>query len=458
MSSVFCENNLVAVLAWNCPMAGRRVREVRNGERLFVGSDEASDVPVADERVAAVHCVISAESGCLTVRDCYSQAGTFVDDSRIREIQLTRNAEISVGPVVIIAQVQGLNSAVADQNGSHPPAAESAVQSASPASPELSEEAHRGAAAEPPVVSPLQQIDDLQLQLEQAHAEIEVLHRRLETASSNAQESAQDPYQEEMLELLRSEITDLQTALAERDQRDTELGAGGDMTAAQDTLPQEDAEKLVSRLEDLLLELQLRDEQIATLTGLLEATEEASQAEQEERRQVDAWLMDIERKLGQREQEWQAERNALQQQLTTLASERDSAEAAVNADTSSAKLEAAKNVMTGLRQTVETQRQQLQESEQARAALQRELEDARTSQSREEQVRLAEERAEIARLRQELETARQRDQKVHANEAVLKLQALRQHLNEIHEQERKEIEERKLSSRLTRLWRRLDGR
>ncbi len=85
----------------------------------------------------------------------------------------------------------------------------------------------------------------------------------------------------------------------------------------------------------------------------------------------------------------------------------------------------------------------------------------RNAQPREEQMQLAEERAEIARLRQELEVERQRRQNPAAIDSNLKLQALRQHLNEIHkheQKEREEREERKLSSRIARLWHRLDGR
>ena len=70
---------------------------------------------------------------------------------------------------------------------------------------------------------------------------------------------------------------------------------------------------------------------------------------------------------------------------------------------------------------------------------------------------LAQERALIAQQRQELENELKRQQQTTADETTLKLQVLRQHLNEIHEEERAEKEERRLGSRLSRLWRRLDG-
>ena len=114
--------------------------------------------------------------------------------------------------------------------------------------------------------------------------------------------------------------------------------------------------------------------------------------------------------------------------------------------------------MTSLRDTAESQRQKLQNAEQTIAQLQLELESAKHAQPREGRMQLAEERSEIARLRQELEAERQRRQNPAVNDDNLKFQALRRHLNEIHEQEQKEREERRLSSRIARLWHRLDGR
>ena len=114
-----------------------------------------------------------------------------------------------------------------------------------------------------------------------------------------------------MIELLRAEVMDLQTALAERDQADTNPPPPAGSVAADDVLPQADAEKLVARLEQLLLELQERDNQIATLTELLEAAETACRAEREERSQLDAWLKDIEERFGYREQEWRVQQDKL---------------------------------------------------------------------------------------------------------------------------------------------------
>ncbi len=183
--------------------------------------------------------------------------------------------------------------------------------------------------------------------------------------------------------------------------------------------------------------------------------------ELEERTQIDSWLRDIEQRCGDREHEWRSQQTKLQSELEAIAAERNLAETALNTESSGVKLEAAQNVMTSLRETAELQRRKLHDAEQTIDQLQRQLDSARNAQPREEQMQLAEERAEIARLRQELEVERQRRQNPAAIDSNLKLQALRQHLNEIHkheQKEREEREERKLSSRIARLWHRLDGR
>ena len=459
MSSVSCKNQLVAELLLKGPGQNCSLKEIRDGERLFVGSDESSDLRLIDDDVASTHCVISAESGRITVRDCYSQAGTSVDGNRISEMQVTANAEIRIGTGVILVNLDSQRTADAD--GGDTNALLSAVRDQKPAQqlPSETKSTAHNEEHERNLNASHKTISDLQLQLDQARAENEVLHNRLATVATTSPISDSDPYQEEMLELLRAEVMDLQAALAEQHQASTDQTSDSPaVSSGEDILAKDDAEKLVDRLEDLLQELQERDDQVATLTELLGAAEEANRAERDERKQLDAWLKDIEARFGCREQEWQVERNKLHSDIENIAAERDRAEAAINADSSNTKLEAAQNVLTALRDTAESQRLQLVEAEQTVAKLRHQVELAGPAQPHEELVQLAEERADIARQRQELEASRRDAPRSGANEATLKLQVLRQHLNEIHQQERKEKEERKLSSRISRLWSRIESR
>ncbi len=440
MSSLLCENAVVAVLSLTGADQRRYTRDVRKGECLSVGSDPSVDVCLVDDKVSATHCMISAKAGVISIRDCFSGSGTFVNGQKIRELDLTANAEIQLGSTVICVTLNG-HAHHEKPASTHPSG----------------------------IKSPLNVIDELQMQLDLALEENRMLQSRpaVETKVVFAES---DPYQAEMIELLRAEIVDLQAALAERGpgydvtSDNYETGSVSDVVCREeednaDILSKVEAESLVERLEQLLQELQERDEQVATLTELLQAAEEANRAEQEERQQVDEWLRDIEGRFGDREREWKSQHDKLKAEFAAVAAERDRAESAIHANAAGSKLEAAQNVMGGLRETVEAQRQQLQEAEDAITQLRNELERARRPAAREELMQLAEERSQIARLRQELETTRRQErQSASVSEDDMKFKALRQHLNEIHEQERKEKEDRKLSSRIAKLWNRLEGR
>ncbi len=462
MASISCENETIATLHLDRPGQPRTSGVIREDECLAVGSDPSNDICLMDDEVASTHCMIIAKCGVVSVRDCFSESGTFVDSMRVREKQLHADAVVRVGQTKISVKLNRISQAPAVVEAleikiSTPTSAENSaphVEEVSDALDGIQREVKAGSSAE----SPFAMISQLEMQLQDARAEIEVLQSRL-TAGAEAVIPSDDPYQQEMLELLQAEIHDLQTALADRDhdQLGTSSSAATDADR-EDLLSKPEAEKLVERLEQLLQELQQRDDQIATLTEFLETTEAANRAEQEERSQIDSWLSDIEQRCGDREQEWRSQQAKLQSELNAIAAERDHAEAALNVDSSSVKLEAAQNVMRSLRDTAESQRQKLNEAEQEIARLQREVESAKHAPPREERMQLAEERSEITRLRQELELERQRKQNPAVNDENLKFQALRQHLNEIHEQERKAKEERKLSSRIARLWSRIDGR
>ncbi len=458
MLSISCESETIATLHLNRPGQPRNSHVIREDECLSVGSDPSADICLIDDDVASTHCMIIAKGGVITVRDCFSETGTFVDKLRVREKLLLADAELMVGKSAISVKLSR-------KSPQHPIVRDCSILNSAQTSMANANKSGSTAVAgdpestvSPKAESPFATIGQLELKLQQANAEIEVLQSRL-TAGMEVVAPGVDPYHEEMLELLRAEILDLQTALAVRDQSvASQLPAFDADSESDSVLTKPEAEKLVERLEQLLQELQERDDQIATLTELLEAAEAASRAEREERSQIDSWLRDIEQRCSDREQEWRSQQTRLQSELQAIAAERDHAEAALNAESSNVKLEAAQNVMTGLRETAELQRRKLHAAEQTVTQLQRELESTRNTEPREECMQLAEERSEIARLRQELEVERQRKQSPVANDENLKFQALRQHLNQIHIQEQKEREERKLSSRIARLWSRLDSK
>ena len=422
---------------------------VCEGDRLFVGTSDGADITVQDEEVAAIHCVISAEIGALTVQDYYSQAGTFVNEQKISECTLTSDSVVQIGEVRLNIEVLEADSVPPESlvvvEAAPDPAAGQEVDSVEG---EVESESHPHPG---PDESTQRRIDQLLMDLEQANAEIEVLQNRLTSISSEP--GGADPFQDEMIELLKTEIVELQTELA-----NSQSGASGAaaLQTDEETLSPEESERLVGRIEELLAELEDRDANVATLTGLLKAAEDTGQAELEERQQLVSWLDDIESRFGQREGEWEAQRSGLMTRIESLTEERDNALAAMNTDSSSAKLEAAQNVMIRLRDALEEERSRVSEHEEKIALLQSELETAQSLQTQEQLAQIAEQKAEMARNREELEQERFELRQKASRDADLKVRALRDHLKEIHTSEQKEQEEKKLSSRIARLWRKMD--
>ena len=279
-----------------------------------------------------------------------------------------------------------------------------------------------------------------------------------------------DMFDRETIELLRAEIDELQTALAQRDEQiDSLLAERAPESPRDDTNDLEQrSEAMLQRLQDLLDEVEGHDERVATLEELLRAAEEANQAEQEERAQLDAWVGDIERRVVQREEEWKAETDALRRQIAQTRRERDQAQQklreAVNPGEAPAALQETLDQLQ--RQNGQLQ-QELENAGKAISGLQQRLEQSENREEenlRKERSAIARERAEVARLRHELQqqlaacdalpVAKQQPDREFAD----RLKTLREHLKEIHEEERHEQSQREsaLGARISRLWKRLE--
>ena len=111
------------------------------------------------------------------------------------------------------------------------------------------------------------------------------------------------------------EVEQLRFELADRDAQIMVLKQEIASLGQSSTEDVSDTLKLVSRLEDLLAELESSDERVQGLEELLRVTEQASVAEREERLQIDKWLTEVEKRVGQREAESQAEIDSLTRQV-----------------------------------------------------------------------------------------------------------------------------------------------
>lgn len=418
----------LAELIFQPPGSDRIMRALREGDNLVVGSDASADVQLAVHGVARTHCMIHVEDGRVFVRDCYSSTGTLVDDIPISRARIDHDAMIRVGDTVMRLRILSAErretapepSVVRKPVTARPVADAPAARREPPPSiiaPSPNDLPSTAAVSPQPPVADAGRVDRQELEaarheLVAIRAENDVLRDRLRILEKNAvapHPSEPDPFQEEMIELLKSEVQDLQSALAEAlAGAPREIGAtGGQVESALahgGLTSSAELDSLEERLEQLLAELQERDEQVMMLNDLLQSAEDATRAEQDERRQLQSWVSDIEQRFSQREGEWQAERDRLIEQCAAAESERGRLESALAAGSDGIREATLQKIVEDLRKQVADLNTELDGARAAGTALQKELESARQSTTREEEVRLAMERAELSRLRFEIES------------------------------------------------------
>ena len=298
--------------------------------------------------------------------------------------------------------------------------------------------------------------------------------RRPASQVSDEFDSPQEPWgssrsvEQETIDLLKYEIENLQHEIAQRDHRIAELDRR--------SVPEEGVEgfsdessielaKLATRLEELLDELDRSDTRIAELQEALRCSEEAAQAEREERRQLEAWVVDIERRIGERENEWQAERSELQQRLQNLATRGES----LPQNPPSGGSPADTRELESLRQENQSLQAQLEQLRQEQVTSpstpEPPAETLVPSSLREEQIQIARDRAALARQQAEVVNARaelQRLAEIRQREESVgdaRLRTFRDHLREIHIQEQQQKPaELSLGARIAQIWHRLEGR
>src|SRR5690348_10860039 len=102
------------------------------GRTMVIGTRENCDIRVSDERVAPAHAVLFEREGRWFVRDLRSKTGTFVNDRRIGQIELTPGDFIRIGDTNFRYEM-----APVDANDTAVPAIVSADPDEEQAEPEL---------------------------------------------------------------------------------------------------------------------------------------------------------------------------------------------------------------------------------------------------------------------------------------------------------------------------------
>ncbi|MCA9079090.1 MAG: FHA domain-containing protein [Planctomycetaceae bacterium] len=410
---------LVARIHWLSARNALGGCALSDGQSLTFGSGAECEIQLDDADVHPKHGVIWAEQGTIYIRDYYHAnslaiAGEFVSMSKLRP-----NMAVQIGNCRLVVQA---TDDMRDPVSLFPDV--TTISSPQPM-PMLAEETPR------PVESRedrlLAKVRQLEFDLQSANAEIDILRERTQSLSSLAEQPAleSDPFQEELIELLRAEIVELQQQLAvqgfaqpaERHVSTSPSGSHGAAVvdagsyplpaAANDDTVVTHSDLLETRLEELLNELEIKDEQVALLEELLQSSEALQQATQSEKQQLDQWMADVEQRFVSREEEWKAQTEKLQATILQLQQQQASVQSHLLVKTDDSRLQALQRVNQNLHEEIEQVRTALQTAERAHSETQQHLEQLRIS-TRAEAVQISQERAELARLKFEIDSARQK--------------------------------------------------
>ena len=274
----------------------------------------------------------------------------------------------------------------------------------------------------------------------------------------------EETYDRETVALLHAEIEDLQAALAQRDAE--QFSQTTDQRSSAPASLEDDSDTVLKRMQELIDEANRSDERVALLEEMLFAAEVASRSEQEERGQLEAWVGDIEKRIGQREDEHKAEIDALRHRLQESGLQQERLQKQLcQAAAGGRAPQRYEETLEQLQSSNVQLQDKLAESEKERLALERRLEQQAEEQERalrDERVSLAQEQAKVSRMRFELsnkltdieempKTENQFD-----TETALKIRTLREHLREIHEQEKQEAKDASIATRIAKLWKRVE--
>ncbi|MGI9471966.1 MAG: FHA domain-containing protein [Rubripirellula sp.] len=466
--------------------------DLESDQGVFVGASANCGLQLHGAELADIQCRIGIEEGKVWVQDWMSKTGT-----RVNGQEITTKVVVQVGDQIQIGQH---TIAVGDSPGTRDGSQESqpsesdrdgdfAEPSNEPTefafeAPESSDETIvDGQFVRDEAFQQVYQDDVTDVEVEDPSTSAELMNDFDFEASEDLSEPevlADEPadfdddffdsddegetYDKETVALLQAEIEDLQAALAQRDaERFDVVGEAQPSGAVQGA---EESDEVLQRMQDLVEEANRSDERVSILEEMLQAAEDANRREHEERQQLEAWVGDIEQRIGQREEEHAAEVEALKNRIEDSDAQHQKLQGKLRkAAVSNGASKEFDESMDELQQQNRHLQFDLAHSRKECTALQQQLDkssEERETVLREERAKLAKEQAQASRLRYELSTKlaaieeMPKSENVADQEAAQKIRTLREHLREIHEQEKQEEKEASLATRLSKLWKRVE--
>ncbi len=271
-------------------------------------------------------------------------------------------------------------------------------------------------------------------------------------------------YDQETVALLQAEIDDLRSALAQRDAEARSSTMQGTPNQGDSLERSPDSERMMQRMRQLIDEANRAEERVLLLEEMLHAAEDCNRAEAEERTHLMAWVGDIEKRIGQREQEQRAEADVLRRRLKESQNEVKRLQGKIKQFATSQTDSAPVNVDSSLDELQERNHaleNRLAESERIQRELHSKLDnqaEANEVALREERAKLAKESAEVSRMRFEFAQRLKEDEAIPPSGTNQRLQGLLdEHRRELKKMSaEREQESTTLTGRLRGLWTRVD--
>ncbi|QDT07173.1 Chromosome partition protein Smc [Rubripirellula lacrimiformis] len=444
--------------------------DLKQDQSVFVGSSSNCGFRLVGNDLSEIHCHIGIEDGKLMVQDWMSSQGTRVNGELI-----SAQVEIQPDDIVQIGKYEISFSSIGSNSYATAPIAKVTAEPPPPvvATPAVETSVVETSVVETSVDRQIQQQSPAALPAESSsNSDTTMDVPDDETPNSFDFDDdffkidEEETYDRETVALLHAEIEELQAALAQRDaERSCERCDQRMEDDIHDPLV-DGSDEVLQRMQDLIDEANRSDEHVSILEESLHAAEDANRTGQEERRQLEAWVADIEKRIGQREDEHAAEVDALRQRLEESTEQQQRLQRQLRqAATGGNAPKHYEETLEQLQATNKSLQDSLAETQKERTSLEQRIEtlsDVQEISLREERASIAKEQAKLSRMRFEITSklAEVEDLPKVENpadrETSNRIQALRQHLREIHEQEKSEEKEVSLTSRLAKLWHRVE--
>ncbi|QEG41043.1 FHA domain-containing protein [Roseimaritima ulvae] len=502
--------------------AGQTAHSVLNAEEgVFIGASSNCGFQLGGEGLSGIHCRLSFESNRLLLHDWMSSGGTHVNGQLLteeKELGLTDVIQIGDYRIALEAAASPSPSASAQEPADEPADATETVNAANPAAPaneahglfvaEIAEQAsafepvsaaysetpnHQHSAPLPGTESELTEsvVDETVMLDDLPVGDVEPVADAFpesEDYPETGQEAASEPtpaldlnsdfftfeeeatYDAETVALLHAEIEDLQAALAQKDAESSNQESSQRFHGSHSKAAPEEPDTVLDRMQELIDEANRSDERVAILEEMLHAAESKNRAEQEERAQLEAWVEEIESRIGQREDEQRAEVDSLRQRLETSQQQQERLQRQLQqAAFAGGAPKQYEETLEGLQESNHQLQEKLAAAEQQNTTLQRRLKQASADQEvalRKERANIAQEQAKLSRLRFDVSSKLAdiedlpKQENATDRETASRIHALREHLREIHEQEKQEaseVKETTLTNRLAKLWNRVQS-